>query len=138
MIKYKCLSCNKEYSKWFNQELKKKFQNAFKFSKNDINKFILLSRKCAYPYEYMVDWEKFNETTLPEKEKCYSNLEDIKVADGKHGKRVCKDFVIKKLGKYHDLNLRSDVLLFAVFEIFRKTCLKIYQLDSANFFSAPG
>ena len=97
MIKYKCLSCNKEYSKRLNQELKKKFKNTFKFSKNDINKFILLSRKCAYPYEYMVDWEKFNETTLPEKEKCYSNLtlEDIKVADGKHGKRVCKDFVIK-------------------------------------------
>ena len=25
-------------------------------------------RKVIYPYEYMDDWEKFNETSLPEKE----------------------------------------------------------------------
>ena len=39
----------------------------------------MLLRKGVYPYEYMDDWEKFNETTLPEKEKFYSNLnmEDI-------------------------------------------------------------
>ena len=40
----------------------------FKFFNNDINKFILLLRKAVYPYEYMDDLEKFNETTLPEKE----------------------------------------------------------------------
>ena len=44
------------------------------FSNNDINKFLLLLRKGVYPYEYMDDWEKFNETTLPEKEEFYSNL----------------------------------------------------------------
>ena len=38
-----------------------------KISNNDINKFILLLRKGVYPFEYMDDWEKFNETTLPEK-----------------------------------------------------------------------
>ena len=31
------------------------------FSSNNINKFILLLRKCVYPYEYMAVWEKFNE-----------------------------------------------------------------------------
>ena len=31
-----------------------------------INLFFLL-RKGVYPYEYMDDWEKFNETILPEK-----------------------------------------------------------------------
>ena len=73
-IKYKFLSCNKEYSKRLNEKLKKKFKNTFTFSKNDIIKFILLLRKGVYPYEYMDDWEKFNETTLPEKEKFCSNL----------------------------------------------------------------
>ena len=29
--------------------------------------FLLLLRKVIYPYEYMDDWKKFNETTLPEK-----------------------------------------------------------------------
>ena len=66
--------------------------NTFKFSNHDINKFILLLRKGAYPYEYMVDWEKFDETTLPEKEEFYSNLnmEEITDADYMHGKRVLK------------------------------------------------
>ena len=52
LIKYDCLSCNKEYSNKLNEELKKKFKNTFKFSNNDINKFIMLLRKGVYPYEY--------------------------------------------------------------------------------------
>ena len=47
---------------------KKRFKNTFKFSDNDINKFILLLRKGFYPDEYMDNWEKFNETSLPETE----------------------------------------------------------------------
>ena len=45
LIIYKCLSCNKFYSKNLNEELEKKFKNTFKFSNNDINKFTLLLRK---------------------------------------------------------------------------------------------
>ena len=129
MIKHKCLSCNKNYSNKIDKELKKRFNNTFKFSNNDINKFILLLRKGVYPYEYMDDWERFNETTLYEKEKFYNNLnmEGITDEDYIHGKRVCKDFEIKNLGEYHDLYLKSDILLLAdVFENFRKICLKIY------------
>ena len=78
LVKYKCLYCNKDYSNKLNEILKKQFKNTFKFS-DDINKVISLLRKGVYPYEYMDDWEKFNETTLPEKEELYSNLnmEDI-------------------------------------------------------------
>ena len=68
MIKYKCLSCNKNYSNKIDEKLKKRFNNTFKFSNNDTNKFILLLRKVVYPYEYMDQWGKFNETTLLEKE----------------------------------------------------------------------
>ena len=67
LTKYKCLSCKKDYSTKFNEELKKKFKNTFKFSHNDINKFILFLRKRVYPYEYMAGWKKFNEATLSEK-----------------------------------------------------------------------
>ena len=31
------------------------------------NQFILLLRRSVYPYEYTDDWEKLNETSLPEK-----------------------------------------------------------------------
>ena len=79
LIKYKCLSCNTDYSNKLDEKLKKRFRNTFKFSNNDINKYILLLRKGVYPYEYIDDWKKFNETSLPEKEEFYSNLkmEDI-------------------------------------------------------------
>ena len=86
----------------------------------------------------MDDWEKFNETSLPEKE-FYRNLNMEDITDGYyiHAKRICKDFEIKKLGEYH--YLKSDTLLSAdVFVNFRKMCLKIYQLGPVKFFSAPG
>ena len=68
LIKYKCLSCNKNYSKKIDEKLKKQLNNIFKFSNNQSNKFIVLLRKDVYPYKYMDDWEKFNRTSLPRKE----------------------------------------------------------------------
>ena len=89
----------------------------------------------------MGDWEKFKETSLPEKVNFYSDLtmEDITYADYVHAKRVCKDFGIKNLGESHDLYVQSNTLLLTdVFEIFRNMCLKIWELDPVKFFSAPG
>ena len=42
----------------------------------------------------MDELEKFNETSLPQKEEFYSNLnvKDITDVDYMHGKRVCKGF----------------------------------------------
>ena len=54
-IKYKCLSCNKDYSNKINEELKKRFKNTFKFSNSVINKFVLLLGKGVYLYHYMND-----------------------------------------------------------------------------------
>ena len=70
----------------------------------------MLLGKGIYPYEYVDDWEKFNETLLPEKEEFYNNLnmEGIADADYMHTKRVCKCFEIKNLGEYHELHLKSD------------------------------
>ena len=40
-------------------------------------------------------------------------MEEVTNADYMHAKRVCKDFEIKDSGDYHDLYLKSDVLLSA-------------------------
>ena len=62
-------------------------------------------QKGVSPYEYLNNWEKFNETSLPDNEEFYSNLnmEDITDADHVHTKRVCKDFETKHLEEYHYL-----------------------------------
>ena len=51
-----------------------------------------------------------------------------------HAKRVCKDFEIRNLIKYHDLHVQSDTLLFPdVFKNFRNF-LKYMNLILQNFF----
>ena len=47
--------------------------------------------------------------------------------------------MIKKPLQLHELYVQSDKLLLAdVFENFRNKCIKIYQLNPAQFLSAPG
>ena len=98
-------------------------------------------RKGIYPYEYIGSWERFDETSLPDKEAFYSslNMEGIASVDYWHAKRLYKESKINNLGDYHDLYVQSDTLLLAdVFENFRNMCLEIYELDPVYFVSAPG
>ena len=137
----KCFNCNTYYKKKFNKNLIKKFRNTYIFCDNDINKFVLLLRKGVYPYEYVDNWEKFDETSLPNKEDFYSNLnmEDINDIDYRHANNVFKRFELENLGQYHDLYVQSDTLLLAdVFENFSDMCIKVYKLDPAHFLSLPG
>ena len=138
---FRCFECKKNYKKDFNKELIKRFANIYEFCNEDINKFILLLRKSVYPYEYMDSWERFDETSLPDKEAFYSNLhmEDIADVDYRHANRVFKAFKLKDLGQYHDLYVKSDTLqLSNVFDTSRNMCIKVYELDPAHFLSAPG
>ena len=72
----KSFNCNIYYKKKFNNDLIKKIKNTYSFCNNDttepsssdcINKFVLLLRKGAYPYEYVDNWERFSEISLPSK-----------------------------------------------------------------------
>ena len=137
----KCFNCKQYYEKYFNKKLIKRFASTYEFCNKNLNKFILLLRKGVYPYEYMDNWERFNETLLPSKESFYSNLnmENIDDIDYRHGNNVFKRFKLKNLGEYHNLYVQSHTLLLAdVFENFRNTCLKVYELDPAHFLSLPG
>ena len=98
-------------------------------------------RKGVYPYEYMDNWERFNEMSLPSKKSFYSNLnmENIDDIDYRHGNNIFKRFELKNLGEYHDLYFQSDTLLLAdVFENFRNKCLEVYELDPPHFLSLAG
>ncbi|KAK3731186.1 hypothetical protein QZH41_019243 [Actinostola sp. cb2023] len=92
----------------------------------------LLLRKGVYPYDYMNSLEKLEETELPQKELFYSKLDNknISDADYQHAEEVWSAFNIQTMREYHDLYLKSDVILLAdVFETFRDVCLKNYKLD---------
>ena len=101
----------------------------------------LLAQKGEYPYEYMDDFSKFEEITLPAKDKFYSRLSDEHISDEnfKHAQDVWEAFECKTLGDYHDLYLKTDVnLLTDVFENFRSKAMNTYALDPANYYTLPG
>ena len=107
----------------------------------DERQFNLMKAKGVYPYDYMDSFSRFSDTVLPQKEDFYSllNDEDISDDDYNHAKDVWNTFSIKNMGEYHDLYLRSDVLLLAdVFENFRVACLENYRLDPGHYVSSPG
>ena len=136
-----CYNCKQRYKKKINKELIKRFASTYSFCNNDLNKFILLLIKGVYPYEYMDNLERFNETSLPSKELFYNNLnmENIDDIDYRHVNNVFNKLKLNNLGDYHDLYVQSDTLLLAdVFENFRDMCLKEYELDPAHFLSLPG
>ena len=137
-LTFRCFTCKTNYEKDFNKELIKRFTHTYNFCDNNLNTFILLLRKGVYPYEYMDNWERFDETSLPDKESFYNslNMENIDDIDYRHGNNVFKKFILKNLGEYHDLYVQSDTLLLAdVFENFRNMCIKVYELDPAHFLS---
>ena len=100
----------------------------------------LVRRKGVYPYDYMDCFERLDETCLPPIECFYSKLNDegIEQDDYVHAQNVWKEFQMKTMRDYHDLYLKTDVLLLAdVFEEFRNICLENYGLDPAWYYTTP-
>ena len=100
----------------------------------------LLTRKGVYRYEYANSCDRFNETQLPPIDAFYSNLNMSSISEEnyRYAQRVWEEFGIHNLLDYHDLYLRTDVVLLEnVLEAFRDTCLKHYKLDPAHFYTSP-
>ena len=101
----------------------------------------IMKRKGVYPYEYFDCWDKFEETSLPEKKEFFSSLcdEDISDEDFQHAHHVFNTLHMQNLKEYHNFYLLCDVLLLAdVFEAFRSMCEAYYNLDPCHFYTAPG
>ena len=77
----------------------------------------------------------------PPKSEFYLKLNDEDISDGdyQHVLNVWDAFNCKTIRDYHDLYLKSDLLLLAdVFESFRQTCLQHYSLYPAHYYTSPG
>ena len=91
----------------------------------------LVKEKGVYTYEYMDNFKRFSEDKLPDK--CISE-EEYQRANS-----IWNTIKMNTLGDYHNLYIKTDVLLLAdVLEKFVKTCLDYYGLDPWHYFSAPG
>jgi len=101
----------------------------------------LLKKKGVYPYDYMNSFSRFNETELPARQDFYSILNDTNISEEEynHAQEVWNAFKIQNLGEYHDLYLKTDVLLLAdVFQNFREACQNYYKLDPCHYMTSPG
>ena len=100
----------------------------------------LMKAKGVYPYDYMDSFQKFSQTQLPKRDDFYSLLTDEEISEEEyaHAQKVWETFGIENMGQYHDLYLKSDVLLLAdIFENFREQYLHTYGLDPAHYVSLP-
>jgi hypothetical protein len=101
-----------------------------------------LMRKGIYPYDFMDDWSKFDQTKFPHRRYFFISLKDdvITEKEYEYGKHLYKDILqCENLGVCHDIYLTCDTLLLAcVFEDFRRMALETYSLDLTYYYSAPG
>ena len=108
-------------------------KESFKYTTQKFNdkKLDLISQKGVYPYDFMDFFEKFNKTELPTKGDFYSILNNEHITDKQyeHAQNVWNTFKLKSMGEYHDLYLKTDVLLLVdVFETSEKLAYNITNL----------
>ena len=80
-------------------------------------------------------------TDRSDRSKFFSSLKDVCISEGDYLKAVdiWNVFKMKTMGDYHDLYLKTDVLLLAyVLEKVINTCLDYHGLDPCHYFSSPG
>ena len=126
----------KNLKKWFDQTVPK---NLSEKERKDL--FKLLSKKLAYPYDYMNSLEKYNEKELPSKENFYNLLNDEYVNEKEYhyAQQIWKYFNIKNMKEFTMLYNTIDVLLLTdIMENFRETSLRIYKLDPVWYYTTPG
>ena len=107
-------------------------KEALKYTSEEFTgmKLSLMSQKGVYPYDHMNSFKKFDQTELPTKDQFYSVLNDQHITNDEynHAKRVWKTFNIYTMGEYHDLCLKSDVLLLA--DVFENSMSLLYESGS--------
>ena len=122
-------------------KLREIFKNTSDHFKQD-DEFLLMIKKGIYPYDYVDSYKKLYTTfKLPSKELFYSKLNESDISDDDYdnAKIVWDTFKCEKFLDYHNIYLKSDVLLLSdVWNNFKNVCYKIYGLDVSYYYTAPG
>ena len=120
-------------------ELRQKFPNTSKHFTSD-EQFNLMTMKGIYPYDYVDSFDKMN-SKFPSMDKFYSKLNKstCSINQYERAQKVWNKFKCVRFLDYHNVYLISDVFLLAdVWASFRNTRFKVYELDCAYYFTAPG
>jgi hypothetical protein len=123
--------------KFLSSSLEKLAKNREKGQFRELSKFFpkghldLITRKLAYPYEYMDSLGKFQEKQLPSFEKFYSSLnkEGVDQEEYKDAQEIWDKFEIKSFLESTQLyNKVDELLLTDILENFIDVSLKIINL----------
>ena len=117
------------------------FKNTNKWLGGSIKKFELLTSKGIYPYEYMTDFARVFETSLPPKEDFYSSLKEAHISESDYNKaqEIWTEFSCTSLGSYTKLYCESDVHLLADCwtNFCNETSKNLFIHPEAGFISLP-
>ena len=149
--------------RFMNSSLEKLIQNVspedmtfLKSLSKDEDQFRIMRRKGLFPYEWFNDINKFdvpidelkpddfnNQLNMTKLKKCDYSWENEYIEDKVYNewdyfKYVVNTLKVKTFRQYHDFYLNIDVNGLAdVFENFRKTSLKYYNLDPCYYVGTP-
>ena len=97
--------------------------------------------KGIYPYSFTDSFDKFKYNQVISRNDFKDDLNLKEISDQEYNQylKVWNSIDNVNLGKYSDLYLKIDVLALAdVFEEFRNTSLKAYELDPCYYYTTPG
>jgi len=93
-------------------------------------------RKGVYPYSWVMDHSKFDETSLPPIEAFYNTVNEqaLSEEDYRRAREVWTFYKMRTMRDYHDFYLTTDVLLLSdVFSNFRDDVFRKHALDCLYF-----
>ena len=121
-------------------ELRNSFKYTSQYFTNDEH-FLGMIKKGVYPYDYIDNFNWLYENYLPDINCFYSKLNKsgCEINDYKHAQKVFNVFGCKNILDYHNVYLKSDVLLLSdIWDNFRTVCFNNYGLDTSYYYTSPG
>ena len=109
-------------------------------TRRDARRTHLLLHKAALPYDFIDSADKLNVNNLPPIDAIYNRLTDTALSqeDSLRAQKIWLEFDCSTLKDYMEVYVTLDVLLLAaMFENYRKSTFKHFQLDPAHYVSSP-